>query len=511
MGGNASATGPDFTSGVKLSDIPDAGFLSGRVGDDSVLLSRIDGQLFAVGGTCTHYGGHLPDGLAEGETVRCPLHHACFSLRTGEALRAPALDPLDRWKVEIEDDLAFIREKLPREARAPNPSPDVSRIVIVGGGAAGLACALELRKLGYSGTITMLSADHDPPCDRPNLSKDYLAGTAAEEWIPLRPSEWYRENNIDLRLGVEVTAIHPDERSVQCASGEHIDFDRLLLATGAEPNRLNSPGFDRNNVFTLRSLADARAIIGQARDGARAAIIGSSFIGLEAAASMRKRNVEVDVISPEHVPFERTLGPELGTFLKGLHEENGVRFHLGRGAASFDGSSVHLSNGEQVPADFVLVGIGVRPRLALAEAAGLNVADGVVVDSFLETSAPGIYAAGDIAAYPDPIGGGRARIEHWVVAERQGEIAAANMLGMRRKFDSAPFFWTEQYGLSVRYVGHVSQPDEITVEGDLGKQDAILRYYEGGRARAAASVNRDRQSLEAELRLEEHAGPDRQA
>jgi nitrite reductase/ring-hydroxylating ferredoxin subunit len=188
MGGNAAATGPDFTSGVKLSDIPETGFLAGRVGEDSVLLSRIDGQLYAVSGTCTHYGGHLPDGLATGETVRCPLHHACFSLRTGEVLRAPALDPLDRWKVEVEGDRAFVRAKLPAEGQLASPNGDIANVVIVGGGAAGLACALELRKLGYAGNITMLSADGDPPCDRPNLSKDYLAGTAARNGSPCGPA-----------------------------------------------------------------------------------------------------------------------------------------------------------------------------------------------------------------------------------------------------------------------------------------------------------------------------------
>jgi NADPH-dependent 2,4-dienoyl-CoA reductase/sulfur reductase-like enzyme/nitrite reductase/ring-hydroxylating ferredoxin subunit len=502
MGEDAAAAGPDFSQGVKLADIAEGATIGGRVGDEPVLLSRIDGELFAIGGACTHYGGALAEGLASGGTVRCPLHHACFDLKTGEVLRAPALDPLDRWKVEIDGDLAFVREKLASPAPAEPRATEVARILIVGGGAAGLACANELRRLGYQGSVTMLSADHDPPCDRPNLSKDYLAGTAPEEWIPLRTDDWYRDNRIDLRLGVEVTAIDPEDCTVQFASGERLPFDRLLLATGAEPNRLSSPGFHGENVFTLRSLADARAIVGAAGSGKRAAVIGSSFIGLEAAASLRKRGVEVEVIAPENIPFERVLGAELGEFFQNLHQASGVRFHLGRVAASYDGRTVTLSDGAKIDADFVLVGIGVRPRIGLAEAAGLSTDNGVLVDQYLETSASGIYAAGDIAAYPEPISGDRARIEHWTVAERQGQVAAANMLGIRTKFDSAPFFWTEQYGVTLRYVGHAAPADMVKVDGDITGRNATVRYFEDGRQRAAASLNRDHENLEDELALE---------
>jgi NADPH-dependent 2,4-dienoyl-CoA reductase/sulfur reductase-like enzyme/nitrite reductase/ring-hydroxylating ferredoxin subunit len=508
MGEDAAAAGPDFSQGVKLADIAEGATIGGRVGDEPVLLSRIDGELFAIGGACTHYGGALAEGLPSGGTVRCPLHHACFDLKTGEVLRAPALDPVDRWKVEIDGDLAFVREKLPSPAPAELRATEVARVLIVGGGAAGLACANELRRLGYQGSVTMLSADHDPPCDRPNLSKDYLAGTAPEEWIPLRTDDWYRDNRIDLRLGVEVTAIDPEGRTVQFASGERLPFDKLLLATGAEPNRLSSPGFDGENVFTLRSLADARAIVAAAGSGKRAAVIGSSFIGLEAAASLRKRDVEVEVIAPENVPFERVLGAELGEFFQNLHQASGVRFHLGRVAASYDGRTVTLSDGAKIDADFVLVGIGVRPRIGLAEAAGLSTGNGVLVDQYLETSASGIYAAGDIAAYPEPISGDRARIEHWTVAERQGQVAAANMLGIRTKFDSAPFFWTEQYGVTLRYVGHAAPADMVKVDGDITGRNATVRYFEDGRQRAAASLNRDRENLEDELSLETAAGLD---
>ena len=220
MGEAQAAAGPDFSSGFPLKDIPDEGTVAGHVGDESVLLSRFGEELYAVSGACTHYGGHLADGVAEGETVRCPLHHACFDLKTGQPLRAPALDPLDRWQVDVDSDRAYVSYKLrPQPDEAQEVETDVGRVLIVGGGAAGLACANELRRLGYPGEIVMLSADRDPPCDRPNLSKDYLAGTAQEEWLPLRTDEWYSDNRVDLRLSTEVTRIDAGARTVHCASG----------------------------------------------------------------------------------------------------------------------------------------------------------------------------------------------------------------------------------------------------------------------------------------------------
>jgi NADPH-dependent 2,4-dienoyl-CoA reductase/sulfur reductase-like enzyme/nitrite reductase/ring-hydroxylating ferredoxin subunit len=501
VGEAASATGPDFSQGVDLSAVAVGETLAGRVGDQPVLLSNFDGELFAVGGSCTHYGAALSEGVTGGTAVRCPLHHACFDLRTGVALRAPALDPLGRWAVDVEDSRAFVRRKLETEP-TPSPSADKRRIAIIGGGAAGLACANELRRLGFSGEVTMLSADADPPCDRPNLSKDYLAGTAPEEWLWLRGDDWYDDNHIDLRLSTEVTRVDAEARIVHCRNGDEVAFDCLLIATGAEPNRLAVPGFDAPNVHTLRTVADARAIASAAQAGARAVIIGASFIALEATAALRNRGVEVDIVSVEEVPLDRVFGKEMGEQLRSLHESNGVRFHLSSVVSGFDGNSVRLADGTSVDADFVLVGIGVRPRTALAESAGAAVDNGVIVDEFLESSVPGIYAAGDIAAYPDPISGGRARIEHWAVAERQGQVAAANMLGQRRPFDSAPFFWTEQYGVAIRYVGRGSGWDAVTVEGDLEIGSLVARYFVNGAHCATATIGRDRENLEDELRLE---------
>jgi NADPH-dependent 2,4-dienoyl-CoA reductase/sulfur reductase-like enzyme/nitrite reductase/ring-hydroxylating ferredoxin subunit len=503
MGATGAASGPDFSAGIPINDIPEGKTVAGRVGDDPVLLSRFDGELFAVSGGCTHYGAPLGEGLLDGETVRCPWHHACFSLRTGAALRAPALDALDRWKVDVEGGTVFVRSKIDGAPRqAPAAPVEIERVVIVGGGAAGLACASELRRLGYAGAITMVSVDRDPPCDRPNLSKDYLAGTAPEEWLPLRPADWYEQNRIELRLGAEVQRIDATGRRVELGGGEELAYDRLLLATGSEPNRLREPGFDADNVFTLRSIADSIAIAEQAKAGARAVIVGSSFIGMEAAAALRKRGVEVTVVAPEHVPFERVFGAEIGSWLQRLHERNGVRFHLGTVASSLEGRQLKLANGESVEADFVLVGIGVRPRAELAQAAGIPADGAVPVDAFLETSLPGMFAAGDIAAYPDALTREPVRIEHWVHAERQGQVAAANILGHRKRFDAVPFFWTEQFGVPLRYVGHAGSWDRVEVHGDIESGDFIARYYEGGEHRASAAVGRDLEILEDERRFE---------
>lgn len=502
MAETGNATGPDFSQGIGLSEVPPGRTVAGRVGDEPVLLSNFDGELFAIGGSCTHYGGHLGDGLIEGGSVRCPLHHACFDLKTGAVLRAPALDPVSRWKVEIDGERVFVTNKVAEQPAAPTPETDVQNIVIVGGGAAGLACAVELRRLGFSGSVTMLSGDPDPPCDRPNLSKDYLAGSAPEQWLWLRGDDWYSDNKVDLRLSTEVKRVDSAARTVHCASGDDFPFDRLLIATGAEPNRLSLPGFDRPNVFTLRTVADARAIADQAQSGARVVIIGASFIALEAAAALRNRDVSVDIVSVEEVPLEHVFGTEIGRAIQRLHEEHGVRFHLNAVVADFDGQSVELGGGERIDADFVLVGIGVRPRTAVAESAGAAVNHGVQVNAFLETSVPGVYAAGDIASYPEPISGERARIEHWVVAERQGELAAANMLGASKRFESSPFFWTEQYGVTIRYVGRASGWDAVTCEGEFESGSFIARYFRDGKHCATATIGRDRDNLEDELRLE---------
>jgi NADPH-dependent 2,4-dienoyl-CoA reductase/sulfur reductase-like enzyme len=256
----------------------------------------------------------------------------------------------------------------------------------------------------------------------------------------------------------------------------------------------------------LRSLADCSGIIKAAKNAQRAVVIGASFVGLEVAASLRARGVEVHVAAPETRPMERVFGAELGDLVRALHEEHGVVFHLGDTVTAIDGKRAMLKSGGAVEAPLVVVGVGVRPRLALAEQAGLATDRGVTVNEYLETSAPGIFAAGDIARWPDPHTGERIRVEHWVVAERQGQVAAANMLGLNERFDAIPFFWSQHYDVPINYIGHAERWDQITVEGDVKAKDCLLRYRRDGRVLAAASIYRDLDSLKAELAMEQAAG-----
>ncbi len=351
----------------------------------------------------------------------------------------------------------------------------------------------------------MLSDDADAPCDRPNLSKDYLAGEAPEEWIPLRPPEFYADSGIEIRLATPVRRIDTRERRVVLADGGEVAFDRLLIATGAEPVRPPIPGAEAEAVRTLRSLADCRDIIARAGTARRAVVIGASFIGLEVAAALRQRGLAVDVVAPERRPLEKVLGPELGDLVRREHEGQGVTFHLDEQVASIAPGQVALKSGATLAADLVVLGTGVKPRTALAEAAGLKVENGVLVNEQLETSAPGIFAAGDVARWPDPHTGERIRVEHWVVAERMGQAAALNMLGGRLAFDAVPFFWSRHYhDLNIDYIGHAAQWDDISVEGDVAAKRAVLRYRRAGSVLAVATVDRDHESLRLEAAMEAH-------
>jgi apoptosis-inducing factor 3 len=502
-------TGPDLTQGIALDELPDGGMLVGHAGDEQILLVRHGREVFAVGAQCTHYQGPLAEGLLVGDTVRCPWHHACFDLRTGEALRAPAFAPIACWNVEQRDGMISVpsKRKRPKPKPRDNATAEPEKIVIIGGGAAGFAATEMLRRQGYQNSITMLSSDNALPYDRPNLSKDYLAGTIPFDYVPLRDERFYADNSIATRLGQPAVQVDIRAREVIVAGGDKNPYDRLLLATGAEPVRLTVPGADQPHVRTLRSLADCQAIIERAEAARRVVVIGASFIGLEVAAALRIRNLEVHVVAPDKRPMERILGPDMGNFVRALHEEHGVVFHLEDKVAAIDEKTVRLEKGGTIEADLVVVGIGVRPRLELAEKAGLKLDRGVVVDQYLETSALGVYAAGDIAQWPNPHSGENIRVEHWVVAERQGQAAALNMMGHAIPFTAVPFFWSQHYDVPINYVGHAESWDEIAIDGDIMSKDCLLRFKQNGRVMAAASIFRDLESLQAEVQMERESLP----
>lgn len=501
---SGTPAGPDLRAdGALLRDLPDGGILAGHVDAEPVLLVRKGEAVHAMGGACTHYHGPLSEGVFDGELVRCPWHHACFRPETGEAAHAPALDPVPTYDVEIRDDRVYVAAERAYEAGRPSLIEGPASVVIVGGGAAGLAAADMLRRKGYERDITLVSSDDAAPYDRPNVSKDYLAGNAPEDWMPLRPPRWYEEKRIELLLGRRVLDVDPMARSVRLDDGRDLPYGALLLATGATPIELDVPGSDEEHVHYVRSLADSRAIIVNMEDAERAVVVGASFIGLEVAASLSTRGLEVHVVAPEAVPMERILGPELGAFVRSLHEEHGVRFHLGRTVGRIEHDEVTLDDGTGIEADLVVIGIGVRPNLELAEKAGLDIDRGVLVDEHLRTSVDGIWAAGDIARWPDRSSGKRIRVEHWVVAQRQGQAAARTILGRDEPFDSVPFFWSQHYDVPINYVGHGAGWDSVDVSGSVEDRDCVVTLRRGGEALAVASIYRDEDSLRAELALEQ--------
>ncbi|MEA2414041.1 MAG: apoptosis-inducing factor 3 [Thermoanaerobaculia bacterium] len=488
----------DLKSGIAIDEVADGGMLAGEIDGENVVLVRRGGEIFAVGAECTHYHGPLVDGIIAGDTIRCPWHHACFDLRTGAAT-APALNPIPVWNVEQRDGRVFVTTKREIPPAAPMQT-NVKSVGILGAGVAGNAAAEALRREGFAGAITIIGAEETVPMDRPNLSKDYLAGSAPEEWMPLRDMDFYRAQNIELITGRRAMLLDAKTKTLTLDDRSTRTFGAILLATGSEPVRLSPPGAGR--VHVLRTLRDSRAIIAEAAKGKRAVVLGASFIGLEVAASLRAREVEVTVVAPDAIPLAKTMGVEIGAFIRRLHEEHGVRFRLGTTVATFEGDRVILATGEPLLADFIVAGVGVRPNTQLAEAAGLTVDHGIVADEFLQTSALGIYAAGDVAHYPDRFSGKKVRVEHWVAAGRQGQTAALNILGRPTPHTAPPFFWSAHYDVTINYVGNAAGYDGVDVRGSFEDRRALVAYRAGARIAAVATIGLDRESLQIEKAME---------
>jgi NADPH-dependent 2,4-dienoyl-CoA reductase/sulfur reductase-like enzyme/nitrite reductase/ring-hydroxylating ferredoxin subunit len=469
-----------------------------------ILVSRIKDRFYATGAECPHYGAPLEEGLLTGgDRVYCPWHHACFHVCNGSLAEPPAREGLASYETAVEGD--DVKVKLP-DSTGGSPQPEMAghRIgvdrtyVIVGGGAAGNAAAQALREEGFDGDIRLVSADDRLPYDRPNLSKAYLDGSAEPEWMPLGDEQFYKDLDINLELGERMAGLAPSSGTIHLQSGREIRYDRLLLATGGIPRELDLPGADLRNIFTLRSMADADAIIEAAEDGSVAVIIGGSFIGLECASSLRQRGLEVTVVERSKVPFRHVLGEEVGGLFAELHRGNGVDFRLEAEVERFRGEDsveeVCLADGECLPAGLVIMGVGVRPATDFLSELKAERDGGLKVNEYME-AAPGIYAAGDIAWFRDLRSGQWQRIEHWRTAEQQGRMAARNMAGRPGVYQSVPFFWTNQAGTKLTYVGHAAQWDQIHLDGDLADETFLAFYLSGDRVAAVAGMGRGRDML----------------
>ena len=464
-----------------------------------VLLANIDGEFHVTGCCCPHYGAPLAEGVLTGDTVTCPWHHARFDLKTGDLTEPPALDGLPHYEVRIEggDVLVMLPEKL-RSRRtpdmaAPDPSKDHRTFVILGAGAAGNAAAQTLREDGFQGRIVMITVEQHLPYDRPNLSKAYLQGKASAEWMPLRSEKFYATAGIEVLRRQRVTNIDLRNKLLTFEDGGQLRYDLVLLTTGSAPRRLTIPGSDLTNVFTLRSYDDADAIIAACERASRVAVIGAGFIGMETAASLSQRNLNVTVIAPESAPFERILGKGLGTLVQTVHEKHGISFKLGRTPERFEGTgvvnAVLLDNGERIQADMIVVGIGATPTLPSLQGLTLLPDGSVQVDLSFRVM-DSVYAAGDIATFPDVRTGQHIRIEHWRTAEQQGRVAAHNMAGKYAIYDSIPFFWTKQGDVNIKYVGYAPEWDEVIIQGDMIAQDCLMFYVQHNRVLAVAGINR---------------------
>lgn len=487
---------------AKVNELNDGDLKEIKVGETTVLLSRIKGEFHAIGGICTHYGGNLAEGTCKGERVYCPWHMSAFNLITGDLEEPPALDAVPRFEVRIEEDKVIVRvpegagdRRVPPMARH-NKAADPRTFVILGSGAAGLAAAETLRQDGFQGRVVLLTQDNRLPYDRPELSKGYLQGANPQEVLWLRPQEFFTAHDLEIFLEKKVAKVDTGVKSLTLADGTSMKYDALLLATGGLARPLEAPGGELANVFTLRSFADSQAIMAAAREGAQAVIAGASFIGMETAGSLTARGLKVTVVAPGQAPLQRTLGPEIGRMFQQVLEENGVSFRLGARVARLEGrdrvEAVVLENGEKLPADLVIAGVGVKPATEMLQGVPLNPDGSVTVDEHLRVAGD-LYAAGDIARFPDWRTGELIRIEHWRLAMQQGRVAAHNMVGNLTPFRDVPFFWTERLDIHFEYAGYAGSWDEIIYQGDPASRNFLAFYVKNQRVLAAAACQHNQE------------------
>ncbi len=505
-----------------INDLQNGQMQQIAVNNTQILLSKINDKFYATGAFCPHSGAPLEKGILSGERIVCPWHNACFNAIAGQQEEPPGLNSLFAYMTRVEGEQVFV--KLPEETSHQRtlemakyvPNADHRTFVILGAGAAGINAVETLRHEGFQGKVIFISAEATLPYDRTQLSKKYLQGKTTEKALSLRSHEFYDQYDIELKLGKTVTKVDPLKKIITFDDNSNLEYDSLLLATGGKAKKLKAPGSNLANIFTLRQPEDVNLILETAKDVKNVLIIGSSFIGMETAASLTQQGLNVTVVSPSDVPFKKILGDKLGKRFQKLHETNGVIFKFGTKAVEFNGDqkveSAKLENGETIATDLVIVGIGVVPNTDYLTDRDLIAEDNsITVNQYLQTNIEDIYAAGDIALFPYFPMKKSTRIEHWRLAAQHGRIAAKNMLSrnkLQKVSQIVPFFWSGQYNAKLRYVGHAEQWDEIAINGDLDQLEFLAFYLQNNKVMAVAGMNRDREIAAISELMREQKMPD---
>lgn len=478
------------------------------IGDKELLLVKNEDQFFAIDAKCSHYGAPLIKGAVSGSHVICPWHHACFDLKDGCLEEPPGTDNLNAYRVEIKgnDVVLFIEDQIPTKIYAATTK---EHYVLIGGGNASFYAAKALRENDFTGKITILSAENHFPYDRIKCSKAFPEDGVKPESIELKNEAFFKQFSIEVKKNQKVASLNVDAKRVTTTAGLDYFYDKVLIATGGKVRKLNVPGAQLKNVYTLRSIENTNTIISACKGIQKVVVIGSSFIGLESASALRKKGLEVHVVGLEEIPFASKWGERVGLMMKKLHEDNGVIFHSSRKLTSIEGNGrakkVILDNGETIETELVLVGIGVTPSTDFIEDLTIEQDDSVSTDEYLSIS-ENIYAAGDVAQFPYK--NKLTRIEHWRLAAQLGTVAGSNMAGAKIAFDKVPFFWTMQHGKNIRYVGFTKDYDEILYHGNVEEMTFLAFYIKGREIEAVLGMNRDTDLAAIELLMQHKRMPE---
>lgn len=485
---------------ANINELNDGQMKEIQVEDRTVLLVRVEGEYRAYVSECPHHGAPLVEGCLHEDLLRCPWHQAVFDLRNGERIEPPSLDGLMHYEVKIKgNDVVVVIPQEPATSTKPpkmegyDAKEDNRTFVILGAGAAGLAAAETLRQERFAGRVVVLTKETNVSYDRTELSKHYLADPDAKS-PRMRSDAFYQEHDIEILTGKNVIEADVQTKTVRCDDGSSYEYDKLLIAAGSQPRRLGVEGENLENVFTLRSLADCDRVRQRANQATRAVVVGASFIGMETAAALKQRGLDVTIVAPESTPFQRVFGKAVGQMYRDVHEEKGTRFHLGQEVERFEGKdsvqTVVLNNGETLEADLVLIGVGVQPVTGFLKGLPANDDNSISVNTQLQTAQEDVFAAGDIARFPDWRNYEPIRIEHWRLAQQHGCLAARNMLDQGLPYNGVPFFWTNQHKVVTQFVGHVADWQEIRFDGNPEHWEFLAYYLADDQIHAVAGCGK---------------------